>query len=87
MIDKDLSPDIAAALGLFDFDITHVERVSQFQNRPEGVGGPEIIAWCEDNDRMWVTHDIKAKKKHKVDLRTTLISVLWMRGHPEQFAT
>lgn len=36
---------------------------------------------------MWITHDIKAKKKHEADLKTNRISVLWLRGHPEQFAT
>ena len=78
---------MATALGLFEFDITHVEWVSQFQNRPEGVDDPEIIVWCKDNGRVWITHDIKAKKKHEVDLKANRISVLWIRGHPEQFAT
>lgn len=68
-------------------DITHVEWVPQFQGRPEGVEDPEIIAWCKDDGRVWITHDIKAKKKHAADLKANRISVLWIRGHPEQFAT
>ena len=64
----------------------HMKEVPQFQNRPEGVLDPEIIAWCRDNARVWITHDIKAKKKHEADLKTNRISVLWIRGDPEQFA-
>jgi len=74
-------------LGLFGFDIQHVEWIPQFQNRPEGVDDPEIIAWCKDNGRVWITHDIKAKKKHDADLKAGRISVLWLRGHSEKFAT
>ena len=74
-------------MGLFDFDIQHVEWIPQFQNRPDGVDDPEIIRWCKKDARVWITHDIKAKKKHEADLKTNRISVLWLRGHPEKFAT
>lgn len=58
----------------------------QFQNRPEGVEDPEIIDWCKNNVRVWITHDKEARKKHEVKMKTARISVLWVRGHPEQFS-
>lgn len=87
LVDNDLSPDIATALGLFSFDIQHVKWIERFKNRSEGVSDPEIIQWCRENARVWITHDIRAKKKHEADLKTNRISVLWLRGHTEQFAT
>jgi len=74
-------------LGLFGFAVTHVKWIPEFRNRQEGIDDPEIIRWCKDDGRVWITHDIRAKKKHEADLKTNRISVLWIRGHPEQFST
>ena len=40
-----------------------------------------------DNAREWIPHEIKAKKRHEADLKSKRISVLWLRGNPDQFAT
>ena len=40
LLDNDLSPDIATALRLFDFDVIHLKDIPEFQNRPEGVDDP-----------------------------------------------
>ena len=80
LVDNDLSPDIAKALRLFSFDISHVNEISQFYNRPEGVLDPEIIAWCSKNGCVWITHDKSARKQHEIDLKTNRISVLWLHS-------
>lgn len=61
--------------------------VPQFQDRPEGVADPEIIFWCRDYGRAWVTHDIKARKRHEADMKAARIHVVWIRGRPEEGAT
>jgi len=60
--------------------------VPQFQNRPEGVEDPEIIEWCRDNSRVWITHDIAARKRHEADIKAARIFVLWIRVSPEEGA-
>jgi len=69
---------------LFSFDIKHMKEVPQFQNRSEGVLDPEVIAWCKDNKRVWITHDFEAKRKHLETMKTARISVVWVRGKTEQ---
>jgi len=59
---------------------------SAFHDRPKGVEDPEVIEWCRDNGRVWITHDKEARKKHDISIKTAHISVLWVHGHPEQFS-
>ncbi|MBL7165958.1 MAG: DUF5615 family PIN-like protein [Dehalococcoidales bacterium] len=83
LLDNDLTPDIATALRLFEFDIYHIKD----KEIPELSGDskePEIFDWCKRNGRTWITHDIAAQKRHAPDLKASRISVLWVRGHPEE---
>ena len=48
---------------------------------------PEIIQWCKDNGRTWVTHDFEAKRKHGEAMKAARIHVVWIRGKPEEGAT
>jgi len=80
-LDNDLTHDIATALRLFEFDILHIKEVSELSL---GSKEPEIFEWCKRNGRTWITHDIEAKTKHAAALKASRISVLWVRGHPEQ---
>ncbi len=61
-----------------------MNEVPQFQNRPEGVPDPEIITWCKDNTRAWITHDFAARKTHREAMQTARINVVWVRGKTEQ---
>lgn len=81
--DNDLSHDIAKSLRLFDYDIIHFKEVPQFQNRQDIVEDPEIIKWCKDNNRAWLTHDFKARRKHEVAIKAARIHVIWIRGKTE----
>lgn len=87
LIDNDLSPDIATSLRLFGFDIVPFKEVPQFQNRPDIVEDPEIINWCKDNNRVWITHDFAARRKHEGAMKAARIHVVWIRGktQPPQF--
>ena len=85
LVDNDLSPEIAKALRLFDFDIIHHNEVPQFQNRPQGIEDPEVIDWCRQNGRVWITADKAARKQHEVQIKTARISVLWLHGPPRAF--
>lgn len=80
LLDNDLSPDIAVSLRLFDFDVLHFKEVLQFQNRPDIVEDPEIIQWCKDNTRSWITHDFSARRKHEGTMKAARIHVIWVRG-------
>ncbi len=79
-MDNDLTPDIAVALRLFEYDILHIKEVAELS--PDSKE-PEIFDWCRRNGRTWITHDIEAKTKHAPALKARRISVLWVRGHPE----
>jgi predicted nuclease of predicted toxin-antitoxin system len=59
--------------------VIHTNDVPQFQNRTEGVLDPEIITWCKDNNRVWITHDFEARRKHIVAIKTARINVVWIR--------
>ena len=83
-MDNDLTHDIAKALRLFRFDIWHIKEVPELS--PDS-SEPEIFKWCKSNGRTWITHDIEAKTKHAPALKASRISVLWIRGHPEQTAS
>ncbi len=61
-----------------------MNEVPQFQNRSEGVPDLEIITWCKDNKRAWITHDFAARKKHQEVMKTARINVVWVRGKTEQ---
>lgn len=80
LIDNDLSQDIAKSLRPFGFDIVHFKEVPQFQNRPDIVEDPEIIKWCKDNNRVWITHDFAARRKHGPAIKAARIHVIWIRG-------
>ena len=86
LVDNDLSPDIANALSLFGFDVLHVKEIPQYKVKGGEVSDPEIIQWCKDNGRVWITHDKTARKQHEVDIKAARIHVLWVRGHPTKFA-
>jgi predicted nuclease of predicted toxin-antitoxin system len=80
LLDNDLSPDIATSLRLFEFDVIHHNEVPQFQNRTDIVEDHEIIQWCRDNRRTWITHDFEARRKHEGVMKAARIHVVWIRG-------
>lgn len=86
LLDNDLSKDIAKALRIFHYDIYHISEPEIIGLSPDSKD-PEIFKWCSANGRVWITHDIEARKKHAADLYASKISVLWVRGHPETSAT
>lgn len=84
LIDNDLlNKDVAILLRLFEFDIIHFKEIPEFQNRTEGVEDPEIIHWCRDNNRAWITHDFEARRKHEAVMKADRIHVIWIRGKTE----
>ncbi|MFH1638875.1 MAG: DUF5615 family PIN-like protein [Chloroflexota bacterium] len=83
LLDNDLSPDIATSLRLFNIDIVHFKEILQFQNRSLGVEDPEIIKWCKDNHKAWITHDFKARRQHEAAMKAARINVIWIRGKTE----
>lgn len=84
LLDEDLSHDIAEALKLFGFGILHVKEVPELGG---GTKEPDIFKWCRENKRVWISHDIEAKRKHETDLFSSKISVLWVRLTPKEGAT
>ena len=87
LLGNDLSWHIAEALRLFGFDMEHFTHIPQSQNPPVGLEDPELIDWCRDNGRDWITHDYKARKRHEADIKAARVHVVWIRGSPQEGAT
>ena len=75
LIDESLNWNVAKALRLVEYNVTTVYEA--FNNR-SGVQDPEIIAWCNSNDAVWVHADDSARKEHKKDIVTSGIRFLWV---------
>lgn len=75
LIDESLDWNVAKALHLVEYNVTTVYEA--FNNR-SGVQDPEIIAWCNSNDAVWVHADDSARKEHKKDIVTSGIRFLWV---------
>jgi len=76
LVDNDLSPLIAKALHLFDFNIKTVE---QAFGSPD-VKDEQIIPWLGSTQTAWITHDKKAKSRHAISLKANRVSLLCIRG-------
>ena len=75
LLDESLSSAVAQALQLVDYNITTVAAVF----RREGVLDPDIIAWCQDHQAVWVHADDRARNEHRASLQTSGIRTLWIR--------
>jgi hypothetical protein len=47
------------------------------------VDDPEIIYWCKNNNRVWMTHDYESRRKHEEAMKLARINVVWIRGKVE----
>ena len=74
LLDESLSPAVAKALNLVDYNFVDV----RLAIRPQGVKDPEIIQWCQENMAIWVHADDRANRKHKKLLQTSGIRTLWL---------
>ena len=75
LLDESLSPAVAQALRLVDYNITTAGAVFS----REGVLDPDIIAWCRDHRAVWVHADDRARNEHRALLQTSGIRTLWVR--------
>lgn len=60
-------------------DIIHTKEVPEFQDHLDSLEDPEIINWCKENSRTWITHDFKARRKHIEAIKLARINVVWLR--------
>ena len=74
LLDESLTPVVAQALALVEYQMETVRSVWQ----RDGVKDPEIIAWCRENDAVWIHADDRARKVHGIELRTSGIRTLWI---------
>lgn len=79
LLDADIDDAIAKALRLFDYDVKHTKEISEFQDHLEKLYDPEIIAWCKDSGRVWITHDFESHRKHIEAIKLARIYVVWIR--------
>ncbi len=87
LLDADLSSDIAIALRPLEFDVIHTGEVLEFQDHLNELYDPEIIAWCKNNGRTWITHDFNARRKHLEAIKLARINVVWIRINTKQNIT
>jgi len=57
----------------------HTKEVPEFQDHLEDLEDPEIITWCKDNSRTWITHDFKSRRQHIEAIKLARINVVWVR--------
>ena len=75
LLDESLSPAVAQALQLVDYNVTTVRDLF----RREGVLDPEIIPWRREHQAVWVHADDRAINEHRAMLQTSGIRTLWVR--------
>lgn len=71
LLDESLSPDVAQALALVEYEIRAVADVLQ-----KGVRDTEIIEWCKQNGAVWIHADDRAKRQHREQIQTSGIRTL-----------
>lgn len=74
LLDESLTPQVAQALALVGYRIETVRQVWQ----REGTKDPEIIAWCQEQDAIWIHADDRARKVHRIQLQNSGIRTLWI---------
>jgi predicted nuclease of predicted toxin-antitoxin system len=74
-LDENLPPQVARALALVGYPITHPDAHSK-----RGAKDPELITWLAQNQLTWITKDDNARKKHIGQIRQAGVSVVWVRG-------
>ena len=75
LLDESLSPAVAQALQLVDYNVTTIG--AAFGR--DGVLDPEIIPWCREHNAAWVHADDRARNEHRALLQTGGIRTLWVR--------
>ena len=79
LLDECLSRHVAHGLQRAGWDI-----ISGSDIFP-GMKDPQVIPWCQSNNRAWVTIDTNARRLHHTDLMKHPIDVLWL-GVPKNQA-
>ena len=76
-IDESLSPYVAKALRLVDYNTLTVKDVSEFEGRIK-VNDKEIIPWLGAKGAVWVHADDNAKREHGKLIVAARIRTLWV---------
>ena len=80
LLDESLTPAVATALAAVGYNIITVLEAFGRQE----VQDPEIIAWCQARQAVWIHADDKAKKQHQALLQTSGIRTIWVYRHGGQ---
>ena len=74
-LDENLPPQVARALALVGYPITHPE-----EHGKRGAKDPALITWLAQNQFVWITKDDDARKRHIDRIREAGVTVVWVRG-------
>ena len=74
-LDENLPPQIARALALVGYPITHPE-----DHDKRGEKDPDLIGWLGRNQFVWITKDDDARKRYINQIGQAGVSVVWVRG-------
>lgn len=74
-VDECLPPQIAEALALVDYPITHPSAHGRLGEKDE-----LLLPWLGEQGYVWVTRDDAAKKAHRSLFIEHNVSALWVRG-------
>ena len=69
LLDESLTPAVAEALNLVGYNFVTAE--AEFGR--QGALDPEIIAWCQDHQAVWIHADDRARRQHRALLQTSSI--------------
>ena len=82
LLDNPISPRLALALRQAHWDIVSVAEL--FGVEPDAsVADEEITPRCAQEDRAWVTLDMRARRQHAAAMQQHLVSTLWI-GQPRR---
>lgn len=80
LLDESLTPAVADALRLVGYDIEDVVTVlDPARTRgSDSIKDPEIIAWCQESEAVWIHADDRARKEHGALVVRSGIRTLWV---------
>lgn len=76
LLDSCLSRYVAVALRQVRYNIQSIDEVF---GRHDGVLDPDVIEWVQKHNATWINADLRAKSRHRAQIITSQIRVLWVR--------
>ena len=74
-LDECLPHTVAQALRLVRHDIEDPTNTGQ-----KGRSDEDLLTWLQQEDRIWITKDARARYAHREAIASSNVSIVWIRG-------